>query len=97
MTEGDLYRLANPADGLWAVCQVLPDKSCARVVGMHGLILENARPWLLKVQGLQDDALYVVQETGTEITGKTLRCAGILLPQVFRDFQTFALHLVKKQ
>lgn len=97
VTEGDLYRLANPADGLWAVCQVLPDKSCARVVGMHGLILENARPWLLKVQGLQDDALYVVQETGTEITGKTLRCAGILLPQVFRDFQTFALHLVKKQ
>ena len=94
VSEGDLYRLSSTQQ-LWAVCQVLPDKSLARVVGLHGLILENQRPVLLKIHGLEDDFDYLIQETGQTVSGKTLRSAGILLPQVFSDFATFALHLKK--
>lgn len=94
VVEGDLYRLANSKDdGLWAVCQVNGDKTKARVVGMYGLILETAKGKLLKVDGLSDEKTYVVRELSLTLKGKTLRTAGVLLPQTFKDFETFCLHL----
>lgn len=94
VVEGDLYRLANSHDdGLWAVCQVNKQQTFARVVGMYGLILENNRGKLLKIDGLADEATYIVKEFGLQLDGKTLRTAGLLLPQTMRDFQTFCLHL----
>lgn len=94
VVEGDLYRLANSHDdGLWAVCQVNKDKSFARVTGMYGLVLENNRGKLLKIHGLADEKIYLLQEFGLRFSGKTLRTAGLILPQQFRDFDTFRLHL----
>ncbi|MCM1290049.1 MAG: alpha-galactosidase [Corallococcus sp.] len=91
---GDVYRLTDATeDSLWAVCQVSKDKTKARLVGLHGLILENARGRLLKVFGLRDDFYYEIEELGVTVCGKTLRAAGIILPQTFADFATFQLHL----
>lgn len=94
VVEGDFYRLANSReDGLWAVCQVNKDKTFARVTGMYGLVLENNRGKLLKIHGLADEKTYLLQEFGLQLSGKALRTAGLVLPQQFRDFETFRLHL----
>lgn len=93
---GDVYRLSDAKkDNLWAVCQVSKDKKKARLVGLHGLILENARGTLLKIEGLRDDFDYKIEELGLTVCGKTLRTAGLILPQTFADFATFQLHFTK--
>lgn len=93
---GDLYRLSNPEiDNLWAVCSVSKDKKKARLVGLHGLILENARGTLIKIDGLCDDFYYKIEELDMTLCGKTLRTAGLILPQTFADFATFQLHFSK--
>ncbi len=93
--EGDLFRLSAPqTDGLWAVAQVSKDKKFARVLGMYGLITENNRCKLLKIDGLCDNTEYNIPEFNLTLFGKTLRALGIVLPQTFSDFETFAFHLV---
>lgn len=93
---GDLYRLSDPkTDNLWAVLCVSKDKKKARLTGLHGLILENARGKLLKIEGLRDDFNYKIEELGITMCGKVLRTAGLILPQTFADFATFQLHFTK--
>lgn len=94
VAEGDLFRLSPPGfNGLWAVAQVSKDKTIARVIGMYGLICENVCGKLLRIQGLRDDFSYTIPEFGLTLLGKTLRTAGVALPQTFSDFETFAFHL----
>lgn len=96
VVDGDFYRLADPQkDNLWAVCQVDKQKSKARVVGMRGLIMENCSGKMLKIEGLRDDKIYRVKETGLTASGKTLRCLGAPLSQQFEDFETFCFHLAE--
>ena len=92
--QGDLYRLnCGKERALWAVAQVLPGKKKARISGLFGLIEANMPQKRLKIDGLDDELFYKIEETGAIVSGKALRTVGILLNLPGEDFSAIEYHL----
>lgn len=78
---GDLYRLKNPyTDGVFAQMVVSEDKNQAILL----YVREHSTVHLKKenrlcLRGLDENATYIMEETGERFTGKQLMCAGIEL------------------
>lgn len=91
---GDLYRLRSPFDGndtAWMI--VAPDRKEAFVVYVRVLAEANAPLDWLRLRGLDPAARYRCEADGKTYGGDQLMYAGLLLPTVSADFQSFAWHL----
>lgn len=97
--NGDLYRLARPDESNWpAALYVLPDKSAAALLAYRMASTINWHSPALKLQGLEADATYVLEEVGekdVEYQGKTLMNVGLKLA-MRGDYQSRVLLLKRK-
>ena len=94
--KGDLYRLMSPLEqNYFCEMVVKKDKSEAYVVGerIHGLPCDYNQYVFLR--GLDDDALYQIDELHITASGKALKNVGLLLPKT-GDFGSWAWHLKKE-
>ncbi len=92
--RGELYRLNGGKEReLWAIAQVLPGKKKARVSGLFGTVEANELQKRLKIDGLNDETFYKIEETGAVASGKALRTIGLLLDIPKEDFSAIEYHL----
>ena len=92
--NGDLYRLTDPFrdnDTAW-LC-VAPDKSQALLTVVRASALPNALPPLIRLDGLDPDRAYTVQETGETFTGAELMALGLCVDLPWGDAQSVMLTL----
>ena len=93
--KGDLYRLMNPLEkNYFCVMVVTKDKSEAYVVGERILGIPCDYNQYLYLHGLDENALYKIEELNIKASGKALQNAGLLLPKL-SDFGSWAWHLKK--
>lgn len=93
--KGDLYRLMNPLEkNYFCVMVVSKDKSEAYVVGERILGIPCDYNQYLYLCGLDENALYKIEELNITASGKALQNAGLLLPKL-SDFGSWAWHLKK--
>jgi alpha-galactosidase len=95
--EGDFYRLASPFTGReFAVLLVSKDKTEAHLTFMQLLRVVNCEPLFLRLQGLDPEALYHVEELDITLHGSTLMEAGLHMPNHrMADFETLTYHIHK--
>lgn len=86
---GKLYRLLNPFEGNEGATMVVgADEREVLVVYLKALS-EPAAPFhILRLQGLQEDAIYVDQTNGVGYSGSELMYAGISIPDTKEDFHS---------
>ena len=93
--KGDLYRLMNPLEqNYFCEMVVSKDKTTAYVAGerIHGLPCDYNQ--YVYLRGLDDDALYEIEELNITATGRALKNAGLLLPKL-PDFGSWIWHIEK--
>ena len=93
--KGDLYRLMNPLEkNYFCEMVVSKDKNEAYVAGerIHGLPCDYNQ--YVYLRGLDDDALYEIEELNITATGRALKNAGLLLPKL-PDFGSWIWHIRK--
>ncbi len=94
--KGDLYRLMNPLEqNYFCVMIVSKDKSEVYVVGerIHGLPCDYNQYVYLK--GLDENALYEIEELNITASGKALKSSGLLLPKLL-DYGSWTWHICKR-
>ncbi len=96
--SGELYRLSNPLESnYFCMLVVSKDKSEAYVVGERGLCIpfwsDKFYP-RIRLQGLDHNAFYEIEELKTVLSGGALLGAGLPLPKT-GDFGSWAWHLKK--
>ncbi|MDE7454874.1 MAG: alpha-galactosidase, partial [Clostridia bacterium] len=79
--QGDLYRLSSPFDSpYFAVMVVDKTKTNAYVVVERGLTLPRDVNRIIRLNGLDDDKTYYVEELDITASGKALHNCGIVVP-----------------
>ena len=94
--KGDLYRLKSPYEkNYFCEMVVSKDKSEAYVVGVriHGIPCDYNQ--YVYLSGLDESAVYEIEELKIEASGKALYNAGLLLPKL-SDFSSWRWHLKRK-
>lgn len=96
--SGDYYRIANVADTKYYDCYeiVAADKSEALVTYIIVTNLANSHSRRIRLKGLQEDALYAWEGTDLVMTGAAYMNAGILIQQMWGDYQSTLIHLVRQ-
>lgn len=96
--SGDYYRIANVADTKYYDCYavVAADKSEALVTYVNVLNLANSHSRRICLKGLQEDAKYAWEGTELVMTGAAYMNAGILIQQMWGDYQSTLIHLVRQ-
>ncbi len=96
--EGDYYRIASYAENreydCWQVCA--KDGSEALVTFVQVLGRPNCKSRRLKLQGLEENASYRVEETGLIYGGDVLMYAGLPVENPWGDFQSRLIHLIRE-
>lgn len=93
---GELYRLLNPfTDG--AFCEEVVASDGNRVYFVYCRLLNRPNMPLarVKLRGLEENAVYKIEERGKTLTGGELMHAGILPGAGCEDFSSVILHLTK--
>lgn len=95
---GDLYRLLSPFDGnSFAQIVVAKDKSRALAIVEFGMAnIAGPVEDIVKLDGLDPDARYIIEETDETYFGSTLMKGGLLVPRTRGDFVSFVYHLTRK-
>lgn len=95
--KGDLFRLASPYEGGGAFCEevVSKDKSQAYVVYVRGLVEPNLPLPRIHLRGLEENALYRVEERGAQVFGSDLMYGGLRPQPECCDFGAEILHITK--
>ena len=91
--EGDLYRIKNPyIDNAFCVALIRKDKTYAYVV--YECLRTNFSQGYntLKIQGLDENKLYQVEETGQKASGSTLKHFGLKIPNL-TDYESWVFHI----
>ena len=96
--SGDIYRLSNPLESnYFCMLVVSKDKREAYVVGERGLCIpfwsDKFYP-RIRLQGIDHNAFYEIEELKTVLSGGALMEAGIPLPKT-GDFGSWAWNLKK--
>lgn len=87
--HGTFYRLLSPFEGNeTAWMDVSPDRKEAVFTFVRSLALANVAPALVKLQGLDPNSQYQIQETGEEYGGDELMYSGLLCRVKSGDAQT---------
>lgn len=102
MRQGDYYRVASYAENhgydCWMV--VSKDKQEALVTYIQVLGRPNAHSVRVRLNGLDESALYRVEGEGQEeqvLSGAALRCAGINVGGLWGDFRGRLIHLTAER
>ncbi len=94
---GDLYRLKNPfTDKIFSQMVVSEDKSQAILLYMRGYSVYARQEEKIKLQGLENDATYLIEETGESFTGKQLQSVGLQVVVPRGDYVSNVYHLKKQ-
>lgn len=94
--NGDYYRLTNPfRDEVGAWMFVSKDKQAVLVSAVMLEIHGNMTANYVKLRGLEGGAVYRDMDTGAEYSGSLLMEAGILLPVMQGDYQSYQMKLQK--
>lgn len=92
--EGDYYRIhswdGNEPWDCWMI--VSKDKSEAIVTYVQVLARANVLSERIRLDGIDADSLYVIEETGEEFWGDELMNCGLLVPPM-KDFESKLYHL----
>lgn len=95
--NGVLYRLTNPYENtIYTAWEVVDDNQDNGIVSVvfhqsHG----NPRFYRLYLQGLDEQKMYQVQETGKCYSGASLMYGGLVLPQPKGDYQAYQYRLCR--
>lgn len=91
---GDLYRLLSPFDGnSFAQIVVAKDKSRALAIVEFGMAnIAGPVEDIVKLDGLDPDARYIIEETDETYFGSTLMKGGLSVPRTRGDFVSFVYH-----
>jgi len=96
--NGDFYRLISPFDdhtqAAWMY--VSPDKKNALVQCVMQIMTANHPPRRVKLQGLDPQSLYKIEELGITMHGDSLMNLGFTIPEVWGDHQSVCLTIKKK-
>lgn len=93
--KGDLYRLMSPfKKNYFCVMVVSKDKSEAYLVGerIYGVPCDYNQ--YVYLSGLDEDAIYEIEETKKRASGRAFRNAGVLLPMI-GDYCSWTWHIRK--
>ena len=94
--KGNLYRLLDPfTDNLFCEMVVSEDRTKAYLVHMVFLRRLDGLDRRVRLEGLTEDWLYKIEETGEIATGRTLMNRGIDLPTGANDFTSLVYHITK--
>ena len=95
---GDYYRITAPKDENNAVVWsfVSRDKEQSLVLGVIPRKYANPPITLIRLRGLDPDALYEEKNSGQVYTGAVLMYAGIPLPVPETDYQAIRFEFIKK-
>lgn len=86
---GDLYRIESTFNGnAFSQIIVSKDKRQAFFVRLHALSVPNAPIKRVKLQGLDDNLVYRIEELAIDVDGLTLRNAGLSANPDVGDFTT---------
>lgn len=94
--SGDLYRLSDPfTSSDFAFLLVAKDRSLAHLTLIRQMTEANEEGFFLRMQGLDPDAVYFIEETGERLHGSTLMQVGIRI-RGMRDFGIFIRHFTRQ-
>ena len=95
--NGDYYRLASYSENREYDCwmTVLKDKSEALVTFVRVLNRPNCHSRIIKLAGLDPEALYAAGDGEGPVPGDVLMKAGIIIPNSSGDFQSKLIYLKK--
>lgn len=94
--EGDLYRLSDPFNGdYFAEMTVSKDKSQAKLTAMRSLYVPNGICKRIYPKGLDENAVYEIEELSVSLYGSTIMNAGLVVELPFGDFQSVTYHFNK--
>ncbi len=94
--NGDYYRLTNPFENQEAAAWmfVREDQTealfCGAALSTHG----NPQRIYIRLKGLRPGAMYQDAATGKEYPGAALMAAGLPMPAVTDEYQSWQIHLV---
>lgn len=103
VAQGDFYRLASPFEGraeagaddaAWMF--VSPDRGRAFMVYVLRLATPGAPARRIKLQGLDPQAVYHIDELDADFGGDELMFAGLATPYAMRDFEALSFTLTRK-
>jgi alpha-galactosidase len=94
---GDQYRIGNIFDdNMWdAWMFVAKDKSEALLTVVQVLGRPNYPSRVYRLKGLDEEKLYLVEELGLTLSGRTLMNAGLSI-EMYGDFSSKTFHLIQK-
>lgn len=93
---GDVYRLKNQAtDGIFAEEIVAKDKGTAIVTAMRSTFSLNRENVVLRLLGLEENALYKIEELNIQKTGSYLMTRGIMVKFEDIDFASVTYSIVR--
>lgn len=92
---GDYYRIASYSENHEYDCYevVSKDKKEALITFVQVLNRPNYHSRCIRIQGLMPEKQYCVEESGEIYYGDTLMNAGILISNMWGDFQSTLIHL----
>ncbi len=94
--RGDYYRIASYRDNHFYDCYevVAKDRSEALLFYIQVMNRPNYHSRIIKVPGLDDTRRYRVEGEERTYAGSTLRNAGLVIPNMWGDFQSKLIHIV---
>lgn len=103
VAAGDFYRLAGPFEGNAAADTddaawmfVSPDRNRAFAVYVRRLTTPAGPARVIKLQGLDPDAVYHIDELDGDFGGDELMYAGLATPYFMADFEALSFTLTRK-
>ena len=95
---GDYYRLASFRENGWYDCYMVvsKDKAEALVTYVQVLNRPNYKSRIIKLDGLEPEYTYVVEGERNALHGDTLMSAGLRIENMWGDFKSKLIHLVRK-
>ena len=103
VAAGDFYRLAGLFEGSAAADTddaawmfVSPDRSRAFAVYVRRLTTPAGPARVIKLQGLDPDAVYHIDELDGDFGGDELMYAGLATPYFMADFEALSFTLTRK-
>ncbi|MBR6302343.1 MAG: alpha-galactosidase, partial [Lachnospiraceae bacterium] len=95
--SGDYYRIASYRENRYYDCYgvVSKDKSEALFTFVQVVGRPNYHSRLIRLAGLKPDAKYRIEGEETELLGKTIMEAGILVSNLWGDYKSKLIHLTE--
>ena len=85
--KGTFYRIKSPFNGNDISWNIISEDKNTVICYFHQILVEPIyRNLILKLKGLQEDALYNLVGTDKVFSGSELMCAGLMIPKIEEDF-----------